>query len=1408
MRTYLFSFLSLLFIYPFGQLSAQEYTVSVQQFGIEEGLVHRIVRDVYKDKNGFLWILGYFTPLRYDGYEFKSYPFELSTGRTLNIGEDEEGWIWMVQENGASAVSSLFFLNSLTGENLKKEDRLGCETAAQLDILLNREAYHFYCDKKKGEKEKWYFGGRDHIMLFDVKTGLEKISFPNTGTEPIHIALIDSKGNFWIHGENGLIRKLSADGVQLDSIKITDHILDKSFCFKANTFFEWQGHVYVRDLSATKNQLIRIADSGEKKLIFEDPDGYCFFEFLEGQIWCLGSGGWKVFNTEGALMYELKRKDYDQKLFKVFDAGGIISDGTGKFYLNGPMGFNIIEVHKNPFIHYFFEDDGHPLPINNEARGIYAQNDSIVVNFENGGLVLFKKDTPKKYNILSTKAKIPYKGIGIGYDGISILRDASKNFWVGHGNYLKKWSPNFSSSKQIPFSRPIQSPTTWSIWEDKSGCTWYFTTHGLGKNCLDEGIPTEFLYKDVGFEFNNNLLIYHVQPDEKGLLWLSSAQGIYLFDTGQKKVVAHYHTSGQGEYHLPVNTIYFMHQGTEGNRWLGTASGLLFWNTTTGEKRLFKREDGLINEIILSVYEDNYNRLWLSSDYGIMSFHKETFEVQAYLVKDGITNIEFNRISHFQEPDGTIYFGGTNGVNAFHPRDFIKLEKDHPKLILVDFEIFDKNAQKALSKLPEIIATQTIIFYPSDRFFKLKFTLPTLEDINRTLYAWKIEGIDNDWNYQKENSLQFGALPYGDHRLLIKAQSVGGGWSPQELDIQIKVLKPFYLQPWFIAVAVFALLFSTFLFYKRKTRLIKERQQLLEVEIKNAIVQIVKDKKIIEKQSEELRQLDKVKSRFFANVSHELRTPLTLMLGPISSALKSGDLTNRNFTFLKKAQQSGKELLKLIGSLLDLSKMESGKMELNEQVELLFKLTRRLASAFESHAQRDGILFTYIYKAEKDLQVELDKEKVETILNNLLSNAIKFTTKGGKVNIRIEDLAKVIKISVADTGRGIHTDDLPHVFNRFFESTQRNAPTEGGTGIGLALSQELVHLMNGKIWVESEWGKGSTFFVEIPRKEVLGMVDNSNPKAEEVEVPLAEDGLAAKNSATDSELPTILIVEDNHSLRDYLIMILSSHYNVLVAENGRVALDLLTGDGGRRTEEEKERLEEGEGKTEDRGGGTEGISVADYSVSSVLRPPSLILSDIMMPVMDGYQLLKILKSEDDFRHIPVVVLTARADLRDKLKALRIGVDDYLLKPFDEEELLTRIENLLENHQERITAHSVTEEEDPSLPILSKEDEEWLRDIEQLLADQLSNSYYSIPQLAHDQAISERQLRRRLKQLTGLSPLHYIKEIRLQKARQLLEQKQYKTVAQTAAAVGFQNAATFSRNFYRLFGKMPSDYLTN
>lgn len=542
--------------------------------------------------------------------------------------------------------------------------------------------------------------------------------------------------------------------------------------------------------------------------------------------------------------------------------------------------------------------------------------------------------------------------------------------------------------------------------------------------------------------------------------------------------------------------------------------------------------------------------------------------------------------------------------------------------------------------------------------------------------------------------------------------------------------------------------------------------------------QVLAQNALVHSQAQQLRSLDAAKSRFFANVAHELRTPLTLLLGPISTLMAEECLNDKQTHLLQLAQRSGSQLDQLITDLLNLGKLELGRMELDPKPTSLAAFFSGHFAQFASLAERRHLHYAFDVAVADGAVADLDQSKCRQILNNLLSNAFKFTPSGGRITASLHLTDGHLHLRVADTGPGIHPDDRPHLFERYFQTTRLNKPAEGGTGIGLALCQEYTRLMGGTIAVESTLGAGSVFRVQWP---VVLRVGETPVPVEEISVPVLEPVSGEKEFEIGSDLtvltqsplstaqrPTLLVVEDHPDLLAYIRLILADTYEIVSAENGQVALDRLREEGS----------------------------------ASI----SLVLSDLMMPVLDGYQLLEALKADDATRYLPVVMLTARADAGDKLRALRIGVDDYLLKPFDEAELRARIANLLANQAARRQAVAEEPPADPARPLMTPADRNWLEAVEGYVRQRTADPVLSVPALAHHFAMSESTLLRQLKRMTGLSPLQYVQAVRLEEARRLLESRQAHSVAQVAAAVGYADVRSFSRSFRARFGKLPSEVL--
>lgn len=689
----------------------------------------------------------------------------------------------------------------------------------------------------------------------------------------------------------------------------------------------------------------------------------------------------------------------------------------------------------------------------------------------------------------------------------------------------------------------------------------------------------------------------------------------------------------------------------------------------------------------------------------------------------------------------------------------------------------DYTIQSAFDHLP------VLVLPPDRRHLRVSFALSNYVQPDRNQFAYMLEGIDKNWtSIGSQHELAFNDLPPGSYNLLIKGCDFQGNWTAKPVRISIRARDFFYKQPWFYALCLLPFLAFGWVWLQR----LRSEKRRLEKEVQRRTHQIQQDKALIEQQAHELLHLDEVKSRFFTNISHELRTPITLITAPVERWLQkyNGDAHDEQRRSLQSVLYNGRKLADLVEELLELSRLEADKAELLETPTAFYPYCRQIFSAFESQAQMKRIRYTFHYEGDSNWYLNIDRRRLEKIINNLISNALKFTQPDGQVQLWVRpeqppptaDGPLWVTIRVDDSGRGIPPEDMPHLFERYFQTNRIDMAREGGTGIGLALAKELALLMKGDLRVESEWGKGSVFTLSLPLKIVQTALPT--PEFDQVlesltdeEYELAGMEIVSGNGLT-SNRDQLLVVEDNPDMRALLQSLLSDEYALTFAHDGQEAWDLLTG--------ENERV----------------------------KHLSLILSDVMMPRMDGYELLEKIKSDPHWQRVPAILLTARAEQEDKIHALRLGVDDYLVKPFSPTELSARVANLIANYRRRQT-FSAQEKTAPNINFekVDAQSDVWLKSIEAAAKNALDKGLsLQVSLLAEAGAMSDRQFFREIKRFTGLTPHQYILEVRLQKARHLLQYRAYGTLAEVAYAVGFDTPGYFTKVFERHFGKHPSAYL--
>ncbi len=1349
-----------LFCCCWGTLKSQDYRAYARRYGIEEGLPHRQVNAVLEDRRGLIWAATDAGVVRFDGYRFNTYNKAeqgLSNIAINRLAEDGSGLIWAVSHNSNQNVTSLDILDPLSGKVSPAADFF---KKSPLPVPLDR--LHRSSVRHTDGTLFWGVYYPAGYVSYHPDKGWRQVMV-QPAAEELKVLRVTPDKHIW-----GLMKARKDGPYVLVKLDETGKIVTRYEPLPGNRFDYYEGETgnpddffLVENAPDWHHRIFwEIKSNGERSPIYPpvDPAGISTSILARLEDGSLIFNEMRLFDDQNNLLLDLKKlyPGYGKPLEVAW-----LKDRRGGIWLGTAFGLIQVDIQEDHFQRFLYDESGTSGGAVS-CRGLLEYNGQLFVNSERPFQGRYMVDVQKG-------TALPLPGGGLIY---GIAADQNGKIWTDRGGTRADDQEGLVQINPLNGNAQFTVHTPSKVW-----CVFPENDQRYWLGCL-EGLyvfnPQSNQLKKVDhsrFPEISSASVVHIGKDRQGNIWACTETGFYRLDTNGE-LAARYWSGGQGAFYLPFDNILHFYEDAAGVFWIGTrGDGLVKWDQKTNQKHLLFRSNGILNGYIYGIYEDDFGHLWMPTDYGIVQFDKQQLQVRhTWLTANGVAQNEFNRISHTRGKDGTLYFGGLNGVTAFHPKNFYNHNKSalQPyQLVLTNFFVLDESGRQT-NQTREMVDFGKFQIHPGDRYAQIEFALLDFPNANIISYSWKTEGVDADWTYLSKPELRLSNLSAGTHHLRIRAQAAGGQWAENEISIYLEVLPPFYLRTWFLLLALALIALGVWYWQRRN---IWERAKLQQ-KIEMATAKIQQDKKIIEQQTAELRQLDADKSRFFVNISHELRTPLTLMLGPLSSALNSATLDKNNRYLVQMANTHGKNLLGMVNQILDLSKLDAGRLEIYETPVQLEQELQRVTAMFEEHAQMKGIHFASRFIADHEPQVVmLDVGKFRTILNNLLSNALKYTPAGGRVTVEMVEADSRLLVRVIDTGRGIHPDDLPQVFNRFFQTVQPNMPLEGGTGIGLALCHELTVMMNGSIKADSELGKGSVFSVELPKKvtTVFAPHETETVQHDTLAGPVA-------GSAENSHLPefrsNILVVEDNTSLRDYLQVLLSKKYTVQTAVNGQAALDLL---------------------------------------NTTHFDCQMIISDIMMPVMDGYQLLERLKKDDRLRHIPVVMLTARADATDKLRALRIGVDDYLLKPFETEELLARIHNLLTNYHQRTVVRpaEITEEELVEDTVEragnAPGDMEWLARLEELVQQSMGQFDMNAEALAAQMFTSRSQLFRKVKQITGLSLNEYIQEIRFHQARMLLEQKKYTTVKAVALSVGFKHTNHFATSYKKRFGKSPTDY---
>lgn len=902
---------------------------------------------------------------------------------------------------------------------------------------------------------------------------------------------------------------------------------------------------------------------------------------------------------------------------------------------------------------------------------------------------------------------IPYEGV----DPIALRLDEQGLPWLGVAGDLLRFDA--ATGQLVVFNNPAYQEvplqnSVFSLARTADGSWWLATARGLirakpaaGSGPRVEKFDFEWLKNDPSNRNslrNNSVATLLTDPNDPYILWIG--------------------TKGGGLDRLDVRSLQFSNRSTYNGLPDNVIYGVLAEDRPTGAETV----------------------LWMSSNKGIIRYAPGAGEIKNYTEEDGVQANEFNTWAYGKGPTGDLLFGGVNGLTVFHPRELLP-DTLAPRIFITRLRLNDRDVSwhdstGALRQGVEFTREITVPFSRNSltlEFVALHFASP---DKNR--FRYYLAGAEAEWAHESADPrASYLNLAPGTYTFRVIGSNSEGVWSRQPAELKITILPPWY-RTWLAWIAYVLLLGGgAYGFYRYQLRTRLEHAENLR-----------------------LKEMDSFKSRFFTNVTHEFRTPLTVILGMTERLEKNGRDEKERSSALQLIRRNGQNLLRLISEILDLAKLESNTLKMNYVQGDVLPYLRYISESLHSLANAKNVLMR-VESPQARIEMDYDPERLLQIVHNLLSNAVKFTPGGGKVTLRAEERDKRLHIEVADTGVGIPPEDLPHVFERFYQAKNQEHNKAGGTGVGLSLTRELVRALGGDISATSEAGKGATFSVRLPitRKARPAGADFAAPAVAGEALPAPTPRPTTRQPG--EETPQLLIIEDNPDVVEYLSACLQGLYELDFAYNGRAGIE-----------------------------------------KAIETVPDVIISDVMMPEKDGFEVCETLKNDERTSHIPIVLLTARATMEDRIAGLRRGADAYLAKPFNPEELLVKLNNLTQLRARLQARYAggqpLVPTEDKGLEI----EDAFLQKIRAVVEANLSDSDFEMPQLERKMAMSRSQIFRKMKALTDQSPSQFIRGIRLAKAKELLASSKL-TVSEIAYETGFSSLQYFSDVFFEEFGQRPS-----
>lgn len=1374
-------------------------SINFKNFTTKDGLSNNKVIAVLQDKTGFLWFGTEDGLNRFDGYEFKVYRNDsknsnsISSNNIWSLFEDSEGNIWIGTKSG-----------ELNRYDVKKDvfEHWDIKSKDYKENSINE----IYRDKGG---TLWIGTYQSGLYRFDIKTNkIDNWNYnpgdPNSlSNNFVTFITEDADGFLWVSTYNGLnkfnprssnnsFQRFYSESGNKNSLPSNLIWTIKKSNFDLN--FMWLGTANgLVSLDTRSNTFLRIPLKSEIELQFGLSISSVVEENIKNEkvLWLGSYGGLIRLNLNTTETQRFIKKENDPSTIISNEINKTIKDRSGVIWLATENGLSYISKKGMKFNSLFYKQKE-----TGELKDLVKSNIKSITQSPQGlsffgtanGIYTFNSsDKHKDYHKLKST------------DGLNSwsLAAAEDNIWIGtYGKGLKQLNLKSGSIKNWAIESPTFKTSAFdylkSLLLDEKKNLWIgFWGGGLARFNTDTGNYKIWITESGNSESISHNDVWAIHKDQVGRLWIgTNGGGLNLFEDIDGGIFHRWIDILDKSKQLSSNSIYSIcetlnEQNSKNNGetilWVGTSNGLnkiLIHNSTDlynlGSLKIevtnFTTQDGLADNSVKSILEDKNGNLWISTNSGITFFNVAKSYFINFNNSDGVIGNEFNSGSAFRSINGMMYFGSVDGLNVFDPNQ-IKQSAFVPPLVITDFQIFNQPVKIGPNSVlkQSILDAKEIELSYSQNVFSFEFAALDFNSPQTIQYKYMMEGFDNDWIYSgNRRFITYTNLNSGTYTFKIEATNSDGIWSENIKSISIIVNQPWWRTGW--AYAIYLLLIVIGIFTARK---IEINRSHLRSELK-----------MREFEAKKQRELEIIKSRFFANLSHEFRTPLTLIKGPVDELI-SGTSKDNQQEYFELIKRNSEKLQELIDQLLELTQLENATIPLKAKKENLVSLLRGLVSSFDSIAKQKNISLSFESSLGRII-CWIDRDKMEKIINNLLSNAFKFTGSGGNITVQLSRKSikakEFAEIKISDTGIGIAKDKLDKIFDRFYQVDDSSRKNYGGSGIGLALVKELTDLHKWEINVESEKGKGTEFSIHIPLQETYlhetqKEIEVTSEKYGETEstkkeITVKESDLLEKEIEQEifekkkllDEKPSVLIVEDSEDARIFLRGILQNEYRIKEAVDGE-----------------------------------DGFSKAAEIM------PSLIISDVMMPSIDGIEFCKRIKTDLQTSHIPVILLTAKASQESKIEGLETGADAYLTKPFNSKELLVRIRNLLEQRKNLREKFSKEIKIDTSAITVNSLDNEFLKKAFDVAEKNLSNSEFSSQDFAREMFLSRSQLHRKLVSVTGQGPGEFLRSFRLKRSATLILEKRL-SITQIAFEVGFSSPSHFTKAFRQLFNCLPTEFI--